>query len=52
MTLMKESKPNYVDPSKFIHSYTEDPTFQDLIYAGQVKHIPIQELKRMAGDMN
>ena len=43
-------KTEYVDPSNFIHSFTEDPNFGDLVYAGQVKHIPIQELKRMAGD--
>jgi hypothetical protein len=43
-------KTEYVDPSNFIHSFTEDPNFGDLVYAGQVKHVPIQELKRMAGD--
>ena len=42
-------KTNYVDPTKFIHSYTEDPTFQDLIYAGHIKTVSIQELKRLAG---
>ena len=40
----------YVDPAKFIHSYTEDPSFDDLVYAGSIKSIPIQELKRLAGD--
>ena len=29
------------------YSFTEDPNW-DLVYVGQVKHIPIQELKRMA----
>lgn len=43
-------KTDYVDPSKFIHSYTEDPNFGDLVYAGHVKKIPIQELRRIAGD--
>ncbi|HAG28916.1 MAG TPA: hypothetical protein DCL39_05625 [Alteromonas macleodii] len=43
-------KTSYVDPGNFIHSFTEDPNFGDLVYAGQVKHIPIQELKRIAGD--
>jgi len=42
-------KTEYVDPSKFIHSYTEDPSFDDLIYAGHVKTVSIQELKRLAG---
>lgn len=40
----------YVDPSMFVHSYTEDPNFDDMIYAGSVKRISIQELKRLAGD--
>ena len=39
----------YVDPSNFIHSYTEDPSFDDLVYGGSIKSIPIQELKRLAG---
>ena len=43
-------KTSYVDPINFVHSFTEDPNFGDLVYAGHVKHIPIQELKRMAGD--
>ena len=41
-------KVSYVDPSKFIHSYTEDPNFDDLIYAGHIKKISISELKRIA----
>ena len=43
-------KTSYVDPINFVHSFTEDPNFNDLVYAGHVRHIPIQELKRMAGD--
>jgi len=43
-------KTEYVDPVNFIHSFTDDPNFGDLVYAGHVKRIPIQELKRMAGD--
>ena len=43
-------KTDYVDPSKFIHNRTEDPNFGDLVYAGHIKYVPIQELKRMAGD--
>mgnify|MGYP005990592519 CR=1 FL=1 len=42
-------KTEYVDPLRFIHSYTEDPNFEDLVYAGHVKSISIQELKRIAG---
>ena len=41
---------NYVDPMNFVHSYTEDPNFSDVVYAGHVKKISIQELKRIAGN--
>ena len=41
-------KTEYVDPTKFIHSYTEDPGFEDLIYAGHVKRMSIADLKRLA----
>ena len=40
----------YIDPVNFVHSYTEDHNFGDLVYAGHIKRIPIQELKRLAGD--
>lgn len=43
-------KEEYIDPAYFFHSYTEDPTFSDLIYAGHVKKISISELKRIARD--
>ena len=43
-------KVDYVDPKNFVHSYTEDPNFGDIVYAGHVRRIPIQELKRIAGD--
>jgi len=42
-------KTSYVDPCMFIHSHTEDPNFDDLIYAGHIKKISIQELKRISG---
>jgi hypothetical protein len=45
-----ESTEEYIDPAYFFHSYTEDPTFSDLIYAGHIKKISISELKRIAGD--
>lgn len=41
---------SYVDPIDFVHSHTEDPNFSDVVYAGHVKKISIQELKRLAGD--
>ena len=40
----------YVDPSAFIHSHTEDPGLNDLIYAGEMRKITIQELRKLAGD--
>ncbi len=43
-------KTSYVDPVKFIHSSTDDPNFSDLVYAGHIRTISIQELKRIAGD--
>ena len=43
-------KTSYIDPINFIHSFTEDPQFSDLVYAGHVRYMPIQELKRIAGD--
>ena len=46
----KGIKLEYVDPISFVHSHTEDPNFQDIVYAGDVKRMPIQELKRLAGD--
>jgi hypothetical protein len=43
-------KEEYVDPATFIHSHTEDPSFEDIVYAGSVKRMSIQELKRIAQD--
>jgi len=43
-------KTSYVDPVKFIHSSTDDPNFSDMVYAGHIRTISIQELKRIAGD--
>jgi len=40
----------YVDPSAFIHSFTEDPGLNDLVYAGEVRKITINELRRLAGE--
>jgi hypothetical protein len=38
----------YVDPSRFVHSYTEDPSFDDIVYAGSIKRISLNELRRLA----
>jgi len=43
-------KTDYIDPVNFVHSFTEDPNFSDLTYAGHVRYVPIHELKRMVGD--
>lgn len=43
-------KTDYVDPAKFVHSKTEDPGMNDLVYAGHIKSVSISELKRLAGD--
>lgn len=40
----------YVDPAMFIHSFTEDPSFDDIVYAGHIKRMTIQDLKRFASD--
>ena len=43
-------KTEYVDPAMFIHGYTEDPFFEDIVYAGHIKEITVSELKRIAGE--
>ena len=43
-------KTDYIDPATFVHSYTEDPSFEDLVYSGHVKSMTVSELKRLAGD--
>ncbi len=37
---------DYVDPSRLVYSYTEDPNFEDLYYVGEVKNISLPELKK------
>ncbi len=39
-------KVEYVDPANLVYSYTEDPDFQDIYYVGEVKTVPINELKK------
>ena len=36
----------YVDPAYLVYSYTEDPYFQDIYYVGEVKFVPLNELKK------
>lgn len=39
-------KVEYVDPAYMVYSYTEDPYFQDIYYVGEVKFVPLNELKK------
>lgn len=37
---------DYVDPSRLVYSYTEDPNFQDIWYVGEVKALTLADIKR------
>ena len=37
---------DYVDPTNLVYSYTEDPNFEDIYYAGEVKSVSLEELKK------
>ena len=39
-------KIDYVDPANLVYSYTESPYFDDIYYVGEVKWVPINELKK------
>lgn len=41
-------KIDYVDPANVVYSYTEDEYFRDVFYWGEVKTVPILELKKIA----
>jgi len=36
----------YVDPADLIYSYTDSPYFEDIYYIGEIKTVPINELKK------
>jgi len=40
-------KVEYVDPANLVYSYTEDPNFKDCFYWGEIKTVPIVELKKI-----
>lgn len=40
-------KITYVDPANIVYSYTEDPYFKDCFYWGEIKTVPIIELKKI-----
>ncbi len=37
---------DYVDPANLVYSYTESPYFDDIYYVGEVKTVPVNELKK------
>ena len=45
-------KVEYVDPANIVYSYTESPYFDDLYYVGEIKTIPINELKKQFPDLD
>ena len=45
-TTSEGAKIEYVDPANLVYSYTESPYFEDLYYVGEVKNVPINELKK------
>ena len=42
---------DYVDPVDLVYSYTKDPNFEDIYYAGEIKVIPLAELKKQFPDL-
>lgn len=42
----------YVDPENTIYSYTEDPTFKDVFYWGEVKTVPLTEIYKIKPDIS
>jgi hypothetical protein len=45
-------KVEYVDPADIIYSYTDSPYFEDIYYVGEIKTIPINELKKQFPDLD
>ena len=45
-------KIEYVDPANFIFSPTDDPTFEDCYYFGEVKNVNLTELKKIAPNIS
>jgi len=42
---------DYVDPSNIVYSHAESPYFDDIYYVGEVKNIPLNELKKEFPDI-
>lgn len=37
----------YVDPANVVYSYTEDPYFKDCFYWGEIKTVPLTEIRKI-----
>jgi hypothetical protein len=44
-------KISYVDPANVVYSYTEDPNFKDVFYWGEIKAVPINEIRKIKPDI-
>jgi hypothetical protein len=44
-------KVEYVDPADLVYSFTESPYFEDIYYVGEVKTVPVNELKKQFPDL-
>ena len=44
-------KVEYVDPADLVYSFTESPYFDDIYYVGEVKTVPVNELKKQFPDL-
>ena len=42
---------DYVDPANLVYSHTDSPYFDDIYYVGEIKSIPINELKKQFPDL-
>ena len=42
---------DYVDPANLVWSYTESPYFDDIYYCGEVRNVPINEIKKQFPDL-
>jgi hypothetical protein len=45
------AKVEYVDPADLVYSHTDSPYFDDVYYVGEVKTIPVNELKKQFPDI-
>ncbi len=45
-------KIEYVDPASLVHSYSDSPYREDCYYYGEVKKIPINELRKIKTDLS